>query len=71
MTLNPIHASTKPKNKLDMILGSGDIGTNNNNVYKEIAARIRITDLAYSRISPVLLFLVYVKYLFTEVFNEV
>lgn len=36
----------KPKNKLDMILGSGDIGTNNNTVYREMAERIRITDLA-------------------------
>jgi len=54
-----------------MIRGSQNIGKNSNITYKEAAARIRITDLAYKWTLPVFLFSVCAKYLFTEAFNEV
>jgi len=71
MTLNPILASINPRTRLQQVSTGQDIGEKSKNVYKETAARIRITDLIYKWILPVFFFSVFAKYLFTEVFNEV
>jgi hypothetical protein len=71
MILNPIQARTKPKNKLNIILGSGVIGATSRIIYRQTARSMKTIDLLYKKKLPVFFLPLCLKYWSTAVFSDV